>query len=211
MNHKKRKRGKNKQFSNAAVLIDFGYLEKIGKKLTGLEKEHYKLQSLAINLCQRIGLWCEDIYFYYAPPFQYNKPTEEQANKKSLYDKYIHKIKTSIPPVYVREGRLQQIGTNQFRQKGVDTLLTYDLLRITQIRKYEAVILITADTDFAPIISNIKEDYPHSRIILAYYTDRLRNSPFSLSNHLWKEFTEKITISKKDFFMENKPITGPKN
>lgn len=185
---------------NVALLIDFGYLEKVAKKLTGLEKEDYNLQTLAINLCKKKGLWCEDIYFYYAPPYQSNKPSVEQIERKRLYDLYINKISKLIPPVTIREGRLQK-KNDGYTQKGVDTLLTYDLLRLVQTKRYCAVILITADTDFAPIKKNLDADYPTSRVILAYYTDRKRKSSFSLSNHLWKVFSEKILIIGNDFFI----------
>ncbi|MFA4952786.1 MAG: NYN domain-containing protein, partial [Candidatus Pacearchaeota archaeon] len=98
--------------------------------------------------------------------------------------------------VIVKEGRCQKIG-NTYQQKGVDTLLTMDLSRIPKKEDIENVIVLTSDTDFVPIIKDLKED--GINVILAYFTDRKRKSGFSLSNHLWKACKDKILIKREHF------------
>jgi uncharacterized LabA/DUF88 family protein len=100
------------------------------------------------------------------------------------------------PPVIVREGRCQKIG-NTYQQKGVDTLITIDLLRIPKKENIDEIILVSSDTDFVPIIEDLKED--EIKVILAYFTDKRRKSAFSLSNHLWKACKNKILIRKEHF------------
>lgn len=183
---------------SSVVLIDGAYLSKVSNYLGGGEYLKYNIKSLAINLCKSKNLWCEDIYYYTAPPFQSSSSSDKEGELKKGYDKFIKGIQTKNPSTWVREGRLQKIG-DRFIQKGVDTWIAFDLLRLAQIKEHNAIILLTADTDFSPIIKEIKNKYG-TRFILAYYTDKKRNSPFSLSNYLWRVFDEKILIKKEDFF-----------
>jgi uncharacterized LabA/DUF88 family protein len=76
-----------------------------------------------------------------------------------------------------------------------------DLLKVAQNGNVKAIILLTADTDFVPIIKDIRNEHK-VKVILAYFTDRRRKSAFSLSNHLWNVCDRKILI-KKDYFCVN--------
>lgn len=59
---------KNPKIGNAAVLIDAGYLSHISKHLGNGKYLKYNPKMLAMNLCRRVNLWCEDIYYYTCPP-----------------------------------------------------------------------------------------------------------------------------------------------
>lgn len=187
---------------DTVVFIDGAYLSKIAYALGGGNYLQYNIHQLSINLAKKKGLWCEDIYYYTAPPYQSSPPLPEEIERKRKYDKFIKKIQTKKPTTWVKEGRLQKIG-DVFKQKGVDVLLSADLLRAAQRRELKHIVLITADTDFVPTIEMIKKDYGVN-IILAYYTDKKRRSPFSMSNHLWKACLEKIFIRREDFFVPEK-------
>jgi hypothetical protein len=185
------------------LLIDAGYLSKIAKHLGDGSYLKYKIQTFAVNITKKAGFWCEDIVYYTAPPFQSNNPSQDEILRKQGYDKTIEKMKKGgFPRVRIREGRIQKIDNN-YTQKGVDTLLAFDLLRYAQLKEHETIILVTADTDFVPIIKELKQMYP-TKLFLAFYTDLKRKSGFSLSNELWKIFEReyKITIKKDDFFMQ---------
>ncbi|MEK6925943.1 MAG: NYN domain-containing protein [Nanoarchaeota archaeon] len=179
------------------LFIDAGYLSHISKHFGRNKPLRYKIENFAVNLCKYLNLDCKEIYFYIAPPFQSPKPTEEENNRKANYDKFISKLKKVSPKINIREGRLQKID-NIFTQKGVDTLMTMDLLNVSQKRETKNVVIITSDTDFVPIIKHVKQDYGIT-VILAYFTDRKRKSAFSMSNHLWKAVDKKILI-KPEFF-----------
>jgi uncharacterized LabA/DUF88 family protein len=191
----------NKSKKDTAVLIDAAYLSKIAKHLGNGKYLRYNIQTLAISLAKEKNLWCEDVYYYTAPPFQSTNPTEEEAKRKSNYDKFIKKIKHLLPTTWIREGRCQLIE-GKYKQKGVDSLLTQDLIQISQRKQFQNIIIITADTDFAPILENIKKEY-NINVILAYYTDKKRKSSFSISNYLWDVCDEKILINKSHFFMND--------
>jgi len=179
------------------LFIDAGYLSFISKHFGSGKPLRYKIEKFAKNLAKSKGFECKKIYFYTAPPFQSSKPKEEENKRKANYDKFINKLKSINPEIVIREGRCQKIG-NTYQQKGVDTLITIDLSRIPKKENIDEVILLSSDTDFVPIIEDLKED--GIKVILAYFTDKRRKSAFSLSNHLWKACRDKILI-KKDYFL----------
>ncbi|MDP3758100.1 MAG: hypothetical protein Q8Q86_00115, partial [Candidatus Daviesbacteria bacterium] len=66
----------------AIVFIDAGYLSKISKYLGGGKYLRYNIQSFAVNICKKLGYWCEEICYYTAPPFQSHNPTKEEIDRK---------------------------------------------------------------------------------------------------------------------------------
>ena len=182
---------------SATLFIDAGYLSHISKHFGGGKPIKYKIENFAVNLCKDLSLDCKEIYFYVAPPFQSPKPTPDENKRKANYDKFISKLKGVLPKINIREGRLQKID-NIFTQKGVDTLMTMDLLKIAQKKEVKTIVIITADTDFVPIINDIKKDHK-IKVILAYFTDRKRGSDFSMSNHLLTACDDTILIEKEHF------------
>jgi uncharacterized LabA/DUF88 family protein len=178
------------------LFIDGGYLSYISKYFGKGRPLKYKIEKFAINLVKERNFIVKEIYYYTAPPFQNPIPSEEENERKRNYDKFIGKLKLAKPPIIVREGRCQKID-DSFQQKGVDTLMTMDLLRVPKKMNVKDIIIITSDTDFVPIIRDIKQDGVNP--ILAYFTDKRRKSAFSLSNHLWKVCNIKILIRKEHF------------
>ena len=178
------------------LFIDAGYLSFISKYFGKGKHIKYKIEDFAKKLANSKGFECKKIYFYTAPPFQSSKPSKEENKRKANYDKFINKLNRINPQVILREGRCQKIG-NTYQQKGVDTLITIDLSRIPKKENINEVILLSSDTDFVPIIEDLKED--GIKVILAYFTDKRRKSAFSLSNHLWKACKSKILIRKEHF------------
>lgn len=181
----------------AVIFIDGAYLSYISKHFGKGKYLKYRIENFSKKITDEKELLCDKIYYYTAPPFQSPKPTKEENKRKEKYDKFIEKVKCVKPSVYIREGRCQKINET-FQQKGVDTLMTMDLLKTSQQKEVETIIILTSDTDFVPIIKSIKQD-SNIKIILAYFTDRRRKSAFSLSNHLWKICDDKILIKKGHF------------
>jgi uncharacterized LabA/DUF88 family protein len=181
----------------AVFFIDGGYLSFISKYFGKGRPLRNKIEKFANNLAKVKNLEIEEIYFYTAPPYQSPTPTEEENKRKANYDRFIIKLKEVKPTINVKEGRVQK-SDDGFQQKGVDTLFTMDLLKISQKKKIKNLIILTSDTDFVPIIQEVKKEFG-VKIILAYFTDRKRKSAFSLSNHLWGICDDKILIRKENF------------
>src|SRR3989344_635811 len=133
------------------------------------------INQFANTLAKSQGLWCKGVYFYIAPPFQSDPPKKEETIRKANHDRFIAKLR-KIPNFTVREGRCQKIN-NDFKQKGVDTWLTMDLLTISKNKETNTIVLLTCDTDFVPILNQIKAD--GNEVILFYYNDFQRHSKFS--------------------------------
>lgn len=178
------------------VFIDAGYLSKISKYFG--KGKHIKLDLIqfSFSLAQKQNLSCEHIFYYTAPPFQSNPSTPHENVLKAGYDSFIRRMKSNSL-ITIREGRLQKIGS-VFTQKGVDTLLTMDLCQEPLSRKIKSVIVIAADTDFVPLFNELRSTH-RIQIILYYFTDRFRNSAFSMSNHILTACDKKVLLKKEDF------------
>jgi uncharacterized LabA/DUF88 family protein len=181
----------------ANVYIDGGYIDKISKHFGSGKYLKIDYFRLANNMTRDLGYWCFERYYYTAPPFQSNPPTMDESRRKSGYDRVISKMKR-YPNFIVKEGRLQKVN-NEFHQKGVDTLITMDLMRLLDKQnKVKTAILLTCDTDFVPVLQTLRDN--GIEIILYYFSDFIRGSPFSMSDHILTVVDKKILIT--DFFMK---------
>jgi len=182
----------------AIVFIDGAYLSFISKHFGNGKSLKCRIEKLSQKIAYERNLWCNEIYLYTAPPYQNPATTSEENMRKANYDIFIQKLKAVKPKIHAGGGRCQKDRQGVYHQKGVDTLLTMDLLKTAQKSIVETIILLTADTDFVPIINEIRKDHK-IKVILAYFTDRQRKSAFSLSNHLWDVCEDKILIQKEHF------------
>lgn len=179
---------------NTYFFIDGKYLSIISKHFGNGKYLKLDLNKLAVSLAKRHDLWCVRTYYYTAPPFQSSPPSEFEIKMKSGYDKYVNNLK-KMPHFNVREGRCQKVD-GDFHQKGVDTLFTMDLCEIKNDLDIDTIILIACDTDFVPILEKLSNN--GCDVILYYYSDFVRGSKFSMSNHLQTVCTESNLITKDD-------------
>ncbi|HLC90535.1 MAG TPA: NYN domain-containing protein [Candidatus Nanoarchaeia archaeon] len=178
-----------------AVLIDGGYFGKISKHFGNGKHLSVNIVTFSKYLSIKKGLWMNEIIYYTAPPFQSTPPTEEEIKRKGGYDRFISKL-TKHPEVTVREGRVQKL--EEYKQKGVDTLLVMDLMSFAISKKYKKIILLACDTDFVPVIRKLEKD-DGITTILYYYSDRIRKSKFSMSNEILDICREKSLLTKEHF------------
>jgi uncharacterized LabA/DUF88 family protein len=173
------------------VFIDGAYLSLVSKFLGGGQPIRFNIKKLAINFAKEQNLSCKEIFYYNCPPFQGTQPTEEQERRKAGYDKFISKL--DLSGIKVREGRCQMIG-NEYTQKGVDVLLSIDLVRnASSIKNF---ILVACDTDFVPAIKDVREKN-NVKVILYYFKNKI--STFSMSDHILSVCDKKVQLRKEDF------------
>ncbi|MCX6749114.1 MAG: NYN domain-containing protein [Candidatus Pacearchaeota archaeon] len=177
--------------SDCIVFIDGAYLSLVSKFFGKGKPLKFNIKKFAENLARDQNLVCKDIFYYNCPPFQGTPPTEEQERRKAGYDKFISKL--DLSGIKIREGRCQMIN-NEYTQKGVDVLLSIDLVRnASRIKKF---ILVACDTDFVPAIEDIREKN-RVEVILYYLKD---NDPmFSMSDHILSVCDKKVRLKKEDF------------
>jgi uncharacterized LabA/DUF88 family protein len=113
--------------------------------------------------------------------------------RRRKYDKWVSKLRR-IHNFVVREGRCQKVN-GDYHQKGVDTLITMDLMTIPAQKSIKTIILVSCDTDFVPILKQIQEK--GLKVILFYYNDFIRGSTFSMSNHILDTCPENVLITKE--------------
>ena len=60
----------------------------------------------------------------------------------------------------VRLGRMQRIVTadgERFQQKGVDTLIVIDALRLAMSGQIDRLVVVTGDSDLAPLLATVRD------------------------------------------------------
>lgn len=185
----------------AIVFFDAKYLQLINDQfIEDGQKIKCDLNQLAVTLSKSENLWCTKVFYYIAPPYQSDPPAPDETIRRSKYDNFTNKLK-KIPNFVVREGRCQKVD-GEYHQKGVDTLVTMDLLTEAVANKGMTFIVVACDTDFVPIIKEIKEKFGII-VILYYYTDYVRGSRFSMSNHIMS-VCNKCVMMTRDHFLRSK-------
>lgn len=184
---------------NTHVFLDNGYLSKIAEYFFNKNYPKYCIKQFANTLAKSKGLWCKKAFLYIAPPYQNpTHPKLEDIERRKKHDGWINKI-SNIPDLEIRQGRCQKDDSGGYHQKGVDTLLTMDLLSIPKHEdNIKTIIVLVCDTDFVPILEELRKKHD-IKIIVAYFSDLKRGSDFSMSNHLWNVADDKILIDKSFF------------
>jgi len=196
----------NKINNSVQVFIDSQYLYKVILEFEKLYGVKYKLDynQFAITLAKSLNKWLTKVYYYTAPPYQSSYPTEDEKIRLEKYVKVMNQYK-KIKNFEVREGRCQKIN-DKYHEKGVDTLVTMDLVKTGYVEEVNTIILVACDTDYVPVINELRRK--GIKVILFHYTDRVRNSKFSLSNHLENACDQCILLSKslfeKSVYVSNK-------
>jgi len=173
------------------MFIDGAYLSLVSKFLGKGKHLRFNIKTLAESLAKNQDFKCKEIFYYICPPFQGTPSTLDQENRKAGYDKFISKL--DLSGINVREGRCQMIN-EEYTQKGVDVLLSIDLVRkASEVKNF---ILIACDTDFVPAIKDIRTK-DKVKVTLYYFKDR--NPAFSMSDHILSVCDKKVRLTKEEF------------
>ncbi|MDD4049405.1 MAG: NYN domain-containing protein [Candidatus ainarchaeum sp.] len=167
------------------IFIDNAYLKKV-YSFYNKSNFNFDIKKFSMNLAKENKLFCKKIYLYDAPPFENNSLKMEKYNS---FKKYLKKRN-----IFIREGKLQKIS-DRYTQKGVDSLLTMDLLINSFEKNAFNFIIITADTDFVPVIAEVKNKA--IKVILYCLINKSRH--FFLSNHLLS-ICDEVKIIKETHF-----------
>jgi uncharacterized LabA/DUF88 family protein len=183
------------------VFVDNGFFKLVKKELELRFNSKFGLFSSLRNICTREKLNLKHLFFYTAPPYQSEVPNKDESILRRNYDTFSNMLKHK-KKVTLREGRCQRLkidGEYKYSQKGVDSWLVFDLARLKlNFPEIKKIILISSDSDFAPIIQEIKR-LDEVEVILYTYFDRKRGSPFSLSNELLDVCNKWVKFKREDF------------
>jgi len=137
-------------------------------------------------------------FYYDAPPFQNNPPTEEEKRKLGDFDRFVYSLRQH-PRFQVRLGKLgKTINTCSscgnsvpvYKQKRVDNLLTVDLTRAIWKDQIDKAIIVTGDSDFVPAI----EEANRAHILTHVYY--LRAGRTSIHDELYMACSERTEITR---------------
>lgn len=170
-----------------AVLIDGGYFSKVLK---------YEFDEPSLDFSTFVSeLVGEDIilrtYYYTCDPWQSNPPTEEEKSRFSNTQRF-HAVLRHLNNFEVRCGRLAHRGIDKdgnpiFEQKGVDVLLTIDMLGLSIKPSVTKIYIVSNDSDFVPAIQFVKNQ--GVQVVLVHGKE--------YQNNLGEVADQKIKISKE--------------
>lgn len=183
------------------ILVDYGFFKLIKKEFEIITKKPKKFLQTFRNICKKENLNLKHLFVYIAPPFNSRIPTEDERNRQKIYDN-VKKMLDSKNWISIREGRCQRIfdekGNPTFNQKGVDSWIVADLCLFKEdFPNVNKIILISSDSDFAPIIKMIQEKR-NIEVILYTYFENKRKGNFHKSNHLIEACSKYVKLIPKD-------------
>lgn len=185
---------------NTIVFIDAGFLSKLSKHFGKGRYLIYDLFEFPKCIAKKQSLFCKKTFYYTAPPFILDKPSPEETRRKKNYDNFIEKLSKNKDFI-IREGRCQRLkidGKFVYKQKGVDSLAIIDLINVLiDYPDVRRVIIIASDSDFVPVINDLKRR--GIKTILYTYYERGRKATFSTSNELIKSVYKYVLLAEEDF------------
>ena len=154
------------------TFIDGGYLraivrENIGEYATKDYKEYYKIidnliQTISSNYLHSRGFELVRTYYYDA----IHLPTEPEFKDQNEFFKNLQK---SLESFEIKLGRL--IKGKELKQKGVDVLLSIDLVTKAFLDHYDLAVLVAGDDDFVDAVKIVK-DYAGKKVAGVYQKER---------------------------------------
>lgn len=182
------------------MFVDNGFFKLVKKEFEKISGKKKKLLQTFRNICKKENLNLRHLFFYTAPPYQSPIPEENEKRLMKNY-KNLSNLLQYKKWITVREGRCQRLkldGEYQYKQKGVDILISIDLMQIKE--KYpdiKKIILLACDSDFVPLIKNLQDN--NIEVILYTYFNRNRNSLFSRYNELLQSCNKWEKLKAEDF------------
>jgi len=125
-------------------------------------------------------------YVYDCAPYQGPAPTDSEKKRKSDSDRFFNAL-DRLPRFEIRLGRLRKTNSQPpFEQKGVDVLLSVDLVRLSSSNKIDKAILVSGDSDFVPAVRAAKD----AGVIVELYYSPTQN----LSSELFQICDDRFPI-----------------
>ncbi|MFH0712076.1 MAG: NYN domain-containing protein [archaeon] len=183
------------------VFVDDGFFGLVKKHFQKETKKRGCFLQTFRNICKNENLNLKHLFFYTAPPYQNKISDNKEDFLKKKYDLLVKMLKNK-KWITVREGRCQRLKIGdefKYFQKGVDSWIVADMCLMKEdFPEVKKIILISSDSDFAPIIKYLKERNKFEVILYTYF-DKKRNSCFSLSNYLLQACSKWVRMTSSFF------------
>lgn len=143
----------------AAIFIDGGYLLQ-QMKIARVTPDYPRLADYFLApIRSQVPLDLLRCYFYYAPPWMPQNPSEDDVRRMETHRKFVEEIE-SLSRWQTRMGKLERRfdGPKEyFEQKRVDVLLSVDMTRHAAAGHIQHAVLVAGDSDFIPAVEAAKE------------------------------------------------------
>jgi len=172
-----------------AVFIDGGYLEKIIKNEFGeVTIDFSRLVEALVG-----GRELLRTYYYNCLPYQSNPPTREESERFARKERFFSYLRR-LPRFSVRLGKLAYRGVGadgqkEFEQKGIDTLLSIDMVNLAATKQVSNIILLAGDSDYIPAVEVVRT---HGVGVILYHSQNRR----SYHMDLWQVCDERFPIDE---------------
>lgn len=164
------------------LFIDAGYFLHWIEKL-GIKKEQYDFGGFSLNISGRTGFpHLDTIHFirtYYYDGLVDPKKTQ-QFNDQRMFHNYLNHIFNNFE---VRTGLIVDQGTAV--QKGVDSMLAFDMVSKAHSNQFDVAILVAGDLDHLPAVKMVKD--LGKEMYGVYYKE-------SISKELAREFDARCVL-----------------
>ena len=134
------------------VFIDWAYVVRGAQGFQG--SRAVSVARLALKLAGRRRL----IRTYLYDGRLDNPPATDYWRSRQQAQQRLEAALAHAPSVEIRWGRVQFSGDGEPRQKGVDVLVSLDMLRFALTDNYDRAILVSGDGDFADIVRMVKDE-----------------------------------------------------
>ncbi len=192
--------GATQHLKRTMIFIDGGYFRKFLEDAMDLEfvKNPKKIsKGLQVLLGEILTTLNASVYhheiirvYYYDGIFS---PTEPEYNERSQFFKEIKNNFLNNFPLEMKFGRLIKSSKNNdpIRQKGVDVLLSVDIVAKAFLDHYDEAVIVAGDDDFLDAIVSVK-DFTGKKVS-GFYSSK------GASERLVDSFDIKVELDKVKF------------
>lgn len=172
-----------------AILIDGGYFEKvIRNEFSGVRIDFKQFVEVL-----SVGKEVLRTYYYHCLPYQSTPPTLEESQRFARKESFFSYLK-KLPRFQVKLGKLayrglDATGNRVFEQRGIDTLLSLDMVNLAATKQVSNIILLAGDSDYIPAIELTKT---HGVGVILYHSQRRDNYHINL----WEACDERYPITQ---------------